>query len=197
MQVTPVTLEGQIVRLEPLAATHEEALWELAQEREIWHYMGMLVEQRADFAVWMDTALRAGERGEHVPFAIVERATGRAIGSTRYFAIMPADRNLEIGHTWIGQPYRRTAVNTECKYLLLRHAFEVLGCARVQIKTDALNTRSRAAISRLGAVEEGILRKHMWVQNRRFRDTAMFSIVDDEWPAIKQRLEGWLGITPA
>lgn len=197
MQVNPVTLEGQTVRLEPLAATHEDALWEMAQEPEIWRYMGMLVEQRADFADWMDAALQAGARGDHVPFAIIERATGRAIGSTRYFAIMPVDRGLEIGHTWIGKPYWRTAVNTECKYLLLRHAFEVIGCVRVQLKTDALNTRSRAAIGRLGATHEGILRKHIWVQNRRFRDTAMFSIIDDEWPSVKQRLEGWLDSSPA
>lgn len=196
MQVNPVTLEGQTVRLEPLAAEHEDALWEMAQEPEIWRYMGLLVEQRADFAVWIDAALQASARGEHVPFAIVERATGRPIGSTRYFAIMPADRGLEIGHTWIGKPYWRTAVNTECKYLLLRHAFEEIGCVRVQIKTDALNTRSRTAISRLGATHEGILRKHIWVQNRRFRDTAMFSIIDDDWPAVKQRLEGWLAASP-
>jgi N-acetyltransferase len=189
MQVKPVTLEGAVVRLDPLAAAHEDALWEYAQEPEIWRYMGMLVEQRADFSVWFDAALQAAAGGEHVPFAIIERATGRAIGSTRYFAIMPADRGLEIGHTWIGKPFWRSAVNTECKYLLLRHAFEVLGCARVQLKTDALNTRSRTAIARLGATHEGILRKHMWVQNRRFRDTAMFSIIDDEWPAVLQRLE--------
>ncbi len=197
MQVRPVTLEGQVVRLEPLTAGHEPALWEMAQEREIWTYMSILVEQRADFTRWMDAALGAAARGEHVPFAIIDQSTGRAIGSTRYFAIMPTDRNLEIGHTWLGKPYWRTAVNTECKYLLLRHAFETLGCVRVQLKTDALNTRSRMAIARLGAVEEGILRKHIWVQNRRFRDTAMFSIVDDEWPSVRQRLEQRLGIIPA
>ncbi len=197
MQVRPIILEGQVVRLEPLSGGHEPALWEMAQEHEIWTYMSILVEQRADFAQWMDAALGAAARGEHIPFAIVDRSTGRAIGSTRYFAIMPADCNLEIGHTWLGKPYWRTAVNTECKYLLLRHAFETLGCVRVQLKTDALNARSRAAIARLGAVEEGILRKHIWVQNRRFRDTAMFSIVDDEWPSVRQRLEQRLGIIPA
>ncbi len=197
MQVRPIILEGQVVRLEPLSGGHEPALWELAQEHEIWTYMSILVEQRADFGRWMYAALQAGARGEHIPFAIIDRSTGRAIGSTRYFTIMPADRNLEIGHTWLGKPYWRTAVNTECKYLLLRHAFETLGCVRVQLKTDALNARSRAAIARLGAVEEGILRKHIWVQNRRFRDTAMFSIVDDEWSSVRQRLEQRLGIIPA
>ncbi len=129
MQVRPIILEGQVVRLEPLSGGHEPALWEMAQEREIWTYMSILVEQRTDFAQWMDAALGAAARGEHIPFAIVDRSTGRAIGSTRYFAIMPADRNLEIGHTWLGKPYWRTAVNTECKYLLLRHAFETLGHA--------------------------------------------------------------------
>jgi N-acetyltransferase len=192
MQVKPVTLQGKAVRLEPLAQVHEAALWEVAQEPEIWRYMLVAVESRADFGEWMTMALRHGETGSHVPFAIIDQQHGRAIGSTRYFNIMPADRNLEIGHTWLGKPYWRTGINTECKYLLLRHAFETLGCARVQLKTDALNTRSRAAIKRLGAVEEGILRKHMWVQNRRFRDTVMFSILDDEWPAVRERLLHWM-----
>jgi len=193
MQVQPVTLQGEFVRLEPLRLEHESALWNVAQEPEIWRYMAMLVQSRADLHEWLVTALNFAESGSHVSFAIIHLSTGVAIGSTRYFNIMTADRNLEIGHTWIGKPYWRSAVNTECKYLLLRHAFETLGCVRVQLKTDALNTRSRAAIRRLGAAEEGILRKHIWVQNHRFRDTAMFSILDDEWPSVRERLQGRLG----
>ncbi len=192
MQVQPVTLQSEFVRLEPLSLAHEPSLWNVAQEPELWQYMAMLVQSRADLHEWLATALNFAQSGSHVPFAIIDQSTGDAIGSTRYFNIMPDDRNLEIGHTWIGKPYWRSAVNTECKYLLLRHAFETLGCARVQLKTDALNTRSRAAIKRLGATEEGILRKHIWVQNRRFRDTAMFSIIDDEWPAVRERLQGRL-----
>ncbi len=192
MRVEPVTLEGRIVRLEPLRLEHEPGLWEVAQDPEIWQFMSAPVERRDDLNRWIAEALRLAQLGSALPFAIVERATGRAIGSTRYGNIMPADRNLEIGWTWLGKQFWRTAVNTECKYLLLRHAFETLGCVRVQLKTDALNTRSRTAIKRLGAVEEGTLRKHMWVQNRRFRDTVMFSIIDDEWPAVRERLEGWL-----
>ena len=192
MRVEPVTLEGWMVRLEPLRFEHEPGLWEVAQEPEIWQFMSALVERRDDLHGWIAEALRLAQQGSALPFAIIERATGRAIGSTRYGNIIPADRNLEIGWTWLGKQFWRTAVNTECKYLLLRHAFETLGCVRVQLKTDALNVRSRTAIKRLGAVEEGTLRKHIWVQNRRFRDTVMFSIVDDEWPAVRERLEGWL-----
>ena len=154
--------------------------------------MSVLVRTPDDLHGWIVAALRGAADGSHVPFAIVEQATGQAIGSTRYFDIKPEHRNLEIGHTWLGKQYWRTRVNTECKYLLLRHAFETLGCARVQLKTDRLNVRSQAAIKRLGAVEEGTLRKHMWVQGRRFRDTVLFSIVDDEWPAVREHLEGWL-----
>ncbi len=192
MRVEPVTLEGRIVRLEPLRFEHEAGLWEVAQDPEIWQFMSALIERRDDLHAWIAEALRLAQQGSALPFAIVERATGRAIGSTRYGNIMPADRNLEIGWTWLGKQFWRTPVNTECKYLLLRHAFETLGCVRVQLKTDALNVRSRTAIKRLGAVEEGTLRKHIWVQNRRFRDTVMFSIIDDEWPAVRERLEGWL-----
>ena len=192
MRVEPVTLEGWMVRLEPLRFAHEAGLWEVAQDPEIWQFMSALVERRDDLHAWIAEALRLAQQGSALPFAIIERATGRAIGSTRYGNIIPADRNLEIGWTWLGKQFWRTAVNTECKYLLLRHAFETLGCVRVQLKTDALNVRSRTAIKRLGAIEEGTLRKHIWVQNRRFRDTVMFSIIDDEWPAVRERLEGWL-----
>jgi N-acetyltransferase len=192
INVEPVTLGGRFVRLEPLATAHEAELWAVAQDPEIWQYMTAIVEQREDLRQVMRAAIDQTAAGSRVAFAIVDLTTGRAIGSTSYFNIVPADRNLEIGHTWLGKSFWRTPINTECKYLLLCHAFETLGCVRVQLKTDGLNTRSQTAIRRLGAREEGILRKHMWVQNRRFRDTVMFSILDDEWPAVRQRLEGFL-----
>jgi N-acetyltransferase len=190
MWIEPVTLVGSLVRLEPLAPEHEDALWEVGQDPEIWQFMSADVHTRADLHQWIAEALRQQQTGAHVPFAIIDRAGGRAIGSTRYFDISESHRHLEIGHTWLGKRYWRTGVNTECKYLLLRHAFETLGCARVQLKTDKLNLRSQTAIKRLGAVEEGTLRKHMWVQNRRFRDTVFFSILDDEWPAVREKLRG-------
>ena len=194
--VQPATLEGQTVRLEPLAAEHEEELWQVGQDPRIWEFMFIDVRTRADFHTVLGLALDAAAAGTRVPFVIVERASNRLIGSTSYFNFMPQDRNLEIGHTWLGSDYWRTAANTECKYLLLRHAFETLNCARVQFKTDALNLRSRAAIKRLGALEEGILRKHIWVQSRRFRDSVIFSIVDDEWPTVRERLEAALQPRP-
>lgn len=192
MWVEPVTLEGRLVRLEPLASEHENALWTVAREPEIWRFMSMDVRSPDDFHTWLQAALDAAASGGAVPFAIVDRSTGRAIGSTRFFDFAPEHRHLEIGHTWLGKPFWRSGVNTECKYLLLRHAFETLGCARVQLKTDALNRRSREAIKRLGAKEEGTLRKHYWVWNRRFRDSVYFSILDDEWPEVRARLEGWM-----
>ena len=192
MWVEPVTLEGRIVRLEPLAPEHEETLWAAAREPEIWQFMSMDVRSRDDFHTWLQAALRAAEGGSAVPFAIVDRSTNQAIGSTRLFDFAPEHRHLEIGHTWLGKQFWRSGINTECKYLLLGHAFGTLGCARVQLKTDALNVRSREAIQRLGAKEEGTLRKHYWVQNRRFRDSVYFSILDDEWPEVRARLEGWM-----
>lgn len=192
MEIQPVTLEGQLVRLEPLALEHVEALWPVAQDEEVWRYLRVQVQRREELHDWVRDALRQQESGGALPFAIVERKSGRPIGSTRYFDFMPQHRNLEIGHTWLGKQYWRSGVNTEAKYLLLRHAFETLGCVRVQFKTDRLNVRSQTAIKRLGAVEEGTLRKHLWVQNQRFRDSVYFSILDDEWPAVKARLEGWM-----
>jgi RimJ/RimL family protein N-acetyltransferase len=190
MEIQPVTLEGKLVRLEPLAIEHVEALWSAAQDEEVWRYLRVQVRRREELDDWVRDAVRLRESAGEIPFAIVERQSGNPIGSTRYFDIMPQHRNLEIGHTWLGKQYWRSGVNTEAKYLLLRHAFETMGCVRVQFKTDRLNVRSQTAIKRLGAVEEGTLRKHVWVQNQRFRDSVYFSILDDEWPAVKARLEG-------
>ena len=193
MHVEPVTLAGTAVRLEPLAEGHLEGLFAAAQDPDTWLYMASdpstsLEKMRA----WLEAALAAREAGSTQPFAIVERASGKPVGSTRYFDISPTDRHLEIGHTWLAAAVRRTPVNTECKYLLLCHAFEELGAVRVQLKTDRRNERSQRAIERLGAVREGILRKHMILESGYIRDTVLYSITDDEWPGVKANLEAKL-----
>lgn len=193
LDVRPVTLTGTLVRLEPLGPEHAEDLYAAAQEPLIWRWMpdnpsGSLEDMRA----WIEAALRQRETGTQLPFAIVEQATDTAVGSTRYLNISPRDRGLEIGWTWLTPRVQRTGVNTECKYLLLRHAFEQLEAIRVQIKTDGRNDISQRAIERLGAQREGVLRKHMLVQDTYIRDTVMYSILDSEWPAVKARLEDFL-----
>jgi RimJ/RimL family protein N-acetyltransferase len=139
--------------------------------------------------LWVQEMLERQRRGADLPFAIILQATGKAIGATRYIEIRRADRGVEIGGTWFAVEYQRTAVNTECKYLLLKHAFETLGCIRVQFKTDLRNERSQQAIERLGAVKEGIFRKHMLVWDGTIRDSVYYSIIDTEWPSVKARLE--------
>jgi RimJ/RimL family protein N-acetyltransferase len=141
---------------------------------------------------YIDSALEAQAAGTAIPFATVERASGRVIGSTRYMNIDTANRRVEIGSTWLAKPWQRTAMNTEAKYLMLRHAFETLGCVRVELKTDALNQQSRQAILRIGAREEGTLRQHMVTWSGRLRDTVYFSILDSEWPGVKANLEAKL-----
>lgn len=193
MVVRPVTLHGKVVRVEPLATTHAAALYAAAQDPAIWRYLptDASVSETA-MGEWIAQALAQREAGSQMPFAIVEEATNTPVGSTRYLNIMPHDRGLEIGWTWLTPRVQRTAVNTECKYLLLRHAFEELGAIRVQIKTDSRNTISQRAIERLGAVREGVLRKYQIVRDDYQRDTVMYSIIDDEWPAVKSKLEAFL-----
>jgi RimJ/RimL family protein N-acetyltransferase len=193
MHVQPVTLEGRYVRLEPLAIGHHADLCAVGLDEELWRWTPTAVRTPEDMRAYIDIALRAQAEGSALPFATVDRTTGRAIGSTRFANIDRGHRRLEIGWTWIGRAWQRTAVNTEAKYLMLRHAFETLGAMRVELKTDSLNERSRRAILRLGAVEEGTFRKHMLTENGRIRHTVYFSIVDEEWPAVKTRLEGMLG----
>ena len=188
LDTRPVVLEGRHVRLEPLELRHVEELAAIASEPEIWRYFSRSLLTPADLRAWIEVALAQQAAGSALPFAIIHKESDRAIGSTRYMNIMPQDRGLEIGSTWLGRDYWRTAVNSECKFLLLRHAFETLGCIRVQIKTDRRNERSRRAIERLGAQFEGILRQHMIVRDGVYRDTAMYSIIDAEWPSVKQRL---------
>jgi len=192
MDVRPVTLEGQHVRLEPLTMAHQAALWEIAKDHELWRWTATDIRQPPDLTTYMEHALAEQAAGRALPFVTIAREAGRPVGSTRFGNLEPLNRRAEIGWTWLGAAWQRTAVNTEAKLLMLTHAFETWGCIRVELKTDALNQASRAAIARLGAKEEGIMRKHMVTQTGRVRDTVYYSILDDEWPALKARLEARL-----
>ncbi len=189
--VTPVTLEGSGVRLEPIHREHAELFWQVAQEAldEIFRWIPYRLQTPEDFKNLVEKALTEKERGESVVFATIERNSGGVIGSTRFMNIDRVNRRVEIGSTWIAPEWQRTGVNTEAKYLMLRHAFEVWKCMRVELKTDALNQRSRNAILRIGAKEEGTLRKHLITWTGRVRDTVYFSILDTEWPEVKESLE--------
>ena len=189
MLLTPVTLEGRHVRLEPLAKAHLAALCAIGLDPELWELIPYRVATPEDMAAYIQTVLDLQAAGSALPFATVHAPTGQVIGSTRYLNIDRANRRVEIGATWIAAPWRRTAVNTEAKYLMLRHAFETLSCIRVELKTDSLNQRSRNAIRRIGATEEGTLRQHMITWSGRLRDTVYFSILDSEWPRVKRDLE--------
>jgi RimJ/RimL family protein N-acetyltransferase len=192
MIVAPVTLEGRYVRLEPLAKVHLAGLAEVGLDEELWRWIPTQARTAEEMAAYIETALEEQARGVSLPFAIVEKAAGRAIGSTRYGNIDRTHHRVEIGWTWVAREWQRTAVNTEAKYLLLRHAFETLGCIRVELKTDSLNEKSRAAILRIGAQHEGIFRNHMITASGRIRHSAYYSIIDSEWPAVKTRLESKL-----
>jgi len=192
MAISSLVLEGMHVRLEPLAKTHLAGLARIGLEEELWRWIPTPVRTQEEMAAYIETALDEQERAVSLPFAIIDRATGRAIGSTRYGSIDRTNYRVEIGWTWVAREWQRTAVNTEAKYLLLKHAFETLGCMRVELKTDSLNERSRAAILRIGAREEGIFRNHMITSSGRIRHTVYFSIIGSEWPAVKARLESIL-----
>ena len=190
-----LTLEGTFIRLEPLQAVHSAAFWDVAKDslEDIFRWIPYRMETREDFDLLVERAFAEQARGESVVFATVKRATGRIIGSTRFMNIDRANSRVEIGSTWIAPPWQRTAGNTEAKYLMLRHAFEVWRCIRVELKTDALNQKSRNAILRLGGKEEGTFRKHLLAWTGRIRDTVYFSILDTEWPEVKTHLEAKLG----
>ncbi|MBI2162613.1 MAG: GNAT family N-acetyltransferase [candidate division NC10 bacterium] len=186
----PITLEGVHVRLEPLARRHAADLYEVGRDETIWRYMPRPpLKSLEDTQGWIDEVLAVSAGGTQIPFAIIERASNRAVGSTRYLDIRRSDRGLEIGWTWIGLPFQRTAVNTECKYLLLAHAFEDQHAVRVQLKTDLRNEASQRGIERLGAVREGVLRKHIVLWDGFIRDTVYYSIIDSEWSTVKCHLE--------
>jgi len=189
LEILPVTLEGRHVRLEPLSHAHHADLSAIGLDPELWRLIPTQVRTAEDMSAYIQTALDEQSRGVSLPFAQIEKAAGRAIGSTRYGNIDRTHHRVEIGWTWIAPAWQRTAMNTEAKYLLLRHAFETLGCIRVELKTDSLNERSRSAILRLGAREEGIFRNHMITSSGRLRHSVYFSIIDTEWPEVKARLE--------
>jgi N-acetyltransferase len=190
--VVPVTLEGSVVRLEPVRREHAELFWEAAKNDldDVFRWIPYSMNTAEDFQRLVDKAFEEQERGESVVFATVEKSSGRVIGSTRFMNIDRVNRRVEIGSTWIAPAWQRTGVNTEAKYLMLRHAFEVWKCMRVELKTDALNQKSRNAILRIGAKEEGTLRLHLLTWTGRVRDTVYFSILDHEWPEVRTRLEG-------
>jgi RimJ/RimL family protein N-acetyltransferase len=192
---TVITLEGSVIRLEPIRCEHAQLFWHAAKDAldNIFQWIPYRMKTAEDFEHLVEKALGEQERGESVVFATVERGSGQLIGSTRFMNIDRANRRVEIGSTWIAPAWQRTAVNTETKYLMLRHAFEVWQCMRVELKTDALNQRSRNAILRIGAKEEGILRKHLITWTGRVRDTVYFSILDTEWPEVKTVLEAMRG----
>ena len=192
MEIAPITLEGQQVRLEPLTRAHEESLIAAAADGELWNSTVTIVPSRASMAAYITAALDAQSRGSELPFVIIQKSSGQVVGSTRFYFINRDDRNVEIGYTWLAASAQRSGVNAEAKLLLLTHAFERWRCIRVALITDVLNQQSRTAILRLGAKEEGILRNHMIMPGGRYRDSVCFSIIEAEWPEVKARLEAKL-----
>ena len=182
-------LEGEIVVVEPLAPEHEDGLWQAASDAKIWRWMPVnAIESREMFAAWFAEALERTAAGLDQAFAVVDARSGSPLGSTRYLALRPEHRGLEIGWTWLSSAAWGTGANVEAKLLLMRHAFDELGCIRVEFKTDALNERSRAALEALPARFEGIFRKHMLVRDGALRDSAWYSVTDEEWPVVRQNL---------
>jgi len=190
--IAPVILQGRYARLEPLTKEHAAPLAEVGLDPDLWKWIPTPVRTPEEMRGYVKTALQEQAAGSALPFAIIENSSGRAIGSTRYGNIERAHHRVEIGWTWVARQWQRSAINTEAKYLLLRHAFEMLECMRVELKTDSLNDRSRAAILRIGAKEEGTFRNHMITASGRIRHTVYFSIIDSEWPEVKARLEARL-----
>ena len=190
MEVKPVVLTGKHVRLEPLTEAHTTGLAEIGAGQPFWDFMLYgNINTFDDMHNWVLDILSRAKKGTDLPFAVIHSVSGRVAGATRYLNIEPQNRGLEIGGTWYGPEFQRTVVNTECKYLLLRHAFETLGCIRVQLKTDLRNERSQKAIERIGAVKEGVLRNHMVLPDGRIRHSVFYSILDTEWPDVKKKLE--------
>lgn len=190
--VEPVTLDGTYVRLEPLSMEHLAGLTQVGLDAEIWRWMPMFVQSPQDMRTLIEAALAEADAGTMVPFATIEKATGKPVGSTRYLSIVPAHRRLEIGWTWLAPAWQHSPVNTEAKLLMLQHAFDKLGALRVEFKTDAFNEKSRTALLKIGAVEEGIFRRHMVMPGGRRRDSAYYSIIDEDWPRVRQHLEARL-----
>lgn len=189
MSVAPITLAGNFVRLEPLSLDHLDQLCAVGLDDELWRFTVSFVRTREDMQAYLAAALKEQAEDTALPFATCDIASGQVVGSTRFGNIDKHNRRLEIGWTWVARPWQRTAINTEAKYLMLSHAFETLGCLRIEFKTDMLNERSRQAILRLGAHEEGIFRNHMITSSGRIRNSVYYSIIDTEWPAVKRNLQ--------
>jgi N-acetyltransferase len=194
MDVNPVVLTGRLVQLQPLTLEHVPGLF-AASDPSIWKYMlyGDITTEN-EMRNWVLDMQDRAKAGADLPFAVIDLASGTAVGATRYLEIRPQHKGLEIGGTWYGPKYQRTGVNTECKYLLLKHAFETLGCIRVQFKSDSRNEKSISAIKRIGAQSEGVLRNHMILLDGTDRHSVYFSILEEEWPAVKKKLEELQGI---
>jgi len=190
---TPVLVTGARVALEPLSLRHLDDLAVVGADASIWRWLPSAHHQPGTMRAFIDSATTAHQNRMALPFATIDLASQKAVGSTRYHHIVPEHRRLEIGVTWIGTAYQRSHVNTEAKLLQLWYAFEVLRCRRIELKADVENMKSRAAIARLGATEEGVFRKHMLYSDGRNRDNVYFSIIDDDWPAVRVRLEARLG----
>lgn len=188
MKVEPLILEGDCVRLEPLCAAHVEKLCAAGLDETIWRWSPQQITTPAEMSSYVETALAEFERGISLPFVVMEKSSGIVAGSTRFGNIDVKNRKVEIGWTWLNPSWQRTAINTEAKLLLLKHAFETWRCIRVELKTDFLNEKSKNAILRLGARQEGVLRRHMITDSGRFRDTVYFSIIDAEWREVEINL---------
>ena len=192
VDLQPITLRGAHAELVPLEPEHAPALWRAGADPEIWRWMPFAIHSGAEMVTFVARILDMQARGQTLPFAIFATDEPEPIGSTSYLAADAQHKRIEIGATWLSARWQRTAINTECKYLLLRHAFEMLGCMRVEFKTDANNARSRTALRRIGATEEGTLRRHMLLSDGRVRDSVYYSVLDVEWPAVEQRLRTML-----
>ena len=191
-RLEPVTLEGRIVRLEPLSLEHVPRLAEVGLDQEIWRWTLVQPQSEADLRDWAASTLAARSAGTELPFATIDVASGRPIGATRYLNIVMEHRRLEIGWTWVAPAWQRTGANREAKLLMLEHAFDRLGCRRVEFKTDSNNEKSRKALLGIGAKFEGIFRNHMLMPDGRTRHTAWYSVVDEEWPNVRAGLEAML-----
>ena len=191
--VQPVTLEGRVVRLEPLALAHLDDLAEVAFEGDLWRWTVFQPTDRDGLRTWIEAAVATREAGTELAFATVDRSTGKAIGSSRFMSIVPEHRRLEIGWTWVAQAWHRRGANREAKYLQLRHAFEDLGANRVEFKTDSQNERANPALAGIGATFEGTFQNHMIMPGNRLRHSNYYSVTVEEWPAVKARLESVLG----
>jgi len=188
MKIEPIILDGEYVRLEPIQMKHLENLCAVGLEESIWQWMTVHINTKEEMQKYIEAALDEQKRGISLPFVTIEKSSGVIVGSTRFGNIDPQNRRVEIGWTWINPNWQRTAINTETKFLMLEQAFEKWKCIRVELKTDALNLKSRNAILRIGATEEGILRQHLITDSGRFRDSVYFSIIDLEWEMVKGNL---------